>query len=308
MAVSFALNYGSLIVPIAADLAFNELISRVGFVSKAKMACWIAGIAVSLFFAWQASPLIALSGAFLYLVYKVYSIGHYRANLPDLQATEKNLHKDLTVTSDKALNAVGSNFDEQLNAAFQESIKGVDPRDKWKDRIAWRNVTAMILLVNCQVFLFRIYKQLEEKTKHLEANSAARIVKMAELLDTPPFDKDGFIKALAIFHRTYRLARYRGCLISLPKTYNGPTTYPILEPLNREDYQLFFTGGESHCNALMNRTFNQTIDRLGGLLEACHLNNPPIVKDELCADGDSDPSNPFRIEDARRLYSSKEAP
>jgi hypothetical protein len=166
----------------------------------------------------------------------------------------------------------------------------------------------MILLGNCEAFLFRIYDQLEEKTKHLKANSADRLVKMAELLGTPDFDKAGFIKALAIFHRTYRLARYRGCLFSLPKTYNGPTTYPILEPLNGKDYQLFFTEDESNCNALMNRIFNRTIDRLDGLLEACQLNNPPAVKDVQYADGDSDPLNPFRIEDALKLYSSKEAP
>ncbi|HEY5235062.1 MAG TPA: hypothetical protein VIJ14_02690, partial [Rhabdochlamydiaceae bacterium] len=215
-----------------------------------------------------------------------------------LEESAEMLQQRFTFTSEKELDAQDANFGEQ----FKDLIDQVKPetallREQWKDPHV--TINTRLLLGNCQAFLFGIYNQLEEATKHLETDPPTRLARMAAIFKHPGFDPDKtFHRALLILHRTYREIRCRGFYLTLPNLKNAPDdekTSPVLgDSLTPADCHLFITGTGNESK--MKRTYNQTIDRLGDLLKCIYPNSPYIIKDEQLLPGDYDnPTNPFWI-------------
>jgi hypothetical protein len=297
--ISFSQSYGSLVFPIAADFVTAAVFKRATCFGKAQFAGLIAGVGVSYMLASRTSTTIVVTGAALYLIYKLIVCNPpYRACIHDLEESDERLQRRFTFTSEKELNAHDPDFGAQLKALTDEVKPQTNLlREQWKDPHV--SLNTWILLGNCQAFLFRIYERLEEATKHLETDPPARLAKMAALFKHPDFDPDKtFDRALLILHRTYRQIRCRGFYLTLPNLKNVPddgTTNPILgTPLDIADCHLFITGTGNE--SAMKRTYNRTIDRLGDLLNCINPNSPYNIKDEQLVPGDYDnPTNPFWI-------------
>jgi hypothetical protein len=299
---SFLHNYGSLILPVAAELVTVVVFKRTTS-SKVLFAGFVAGIGVSYFFDKKISLAIGLTGAVLYIIYKVVTTTSSSTQKQDLPASMKDvedrwseLKTKLICISDKALD-----FDDpELCTQLTDLSKELRPqtkqfRAKWKDREFL--IEAKEIMICCQKILFGVHASLEQKKLCLWSNSAQ---KMAELLKDPDHarEKQLFDSAFTLLNKSYRVARSQGYLISLPNIINYPdrnfSTLLTGGSVSTTYFERFFSRTGLHHE--MNTIFNNTQDRLSNLLQHVYPGSPFNVKDEQLLPGDyGNNGNPFRI-------------
>lgn len=302
--ISFSQRYGSLFVPIAADLAVYAIFRRATWMGTIKNASTIVGLGVSYFFGRQTSTAIGLTGIALYLAYKIIAHDYLypikpskHLNIDDLEQSYSKLAAKLTYTCDRQLDEQDDHFKDKFKSLLAELKSETDTiRAKW-DSPAVLDETRQ-LLINCQTLLFQIQGKLEKATEQLWLEPKARDAEMARLLKEPGYDEnEAFNRALLLLNLTYRSIRGRIFVISLPHLRNptGDKTFVItVGVLNSKDNDRFFDPHQPHFQ--LKNIFNTTQERLTHFVKVYYNDARLLVNDEQPTLGDyGNPDNPFRI-------------
>jgi len=297
---SFVQNYGALFFPIAADYVTTAVFNRVTSQNKAQFAGCAAGGGALYFFGKQTSLAFGLTGAVLYLIYKVISTTKFPTSQQNLtaamQAASRQwmaLETKLVCVSEEALDFSAPDYNAQFRALTQRLEKD-QIRAQWESQ-DFLNKTHVIM-VRCRRILFEIHNDLKRQTIGLASNREDRLQKMSELLK----DTEGrkvFDAAFLFLNQTYRAVRCQAYMLSLPNSRNYP----------HGKFSLFVTGDGislAYCNRFitgegpqreLNKIFNAVQDELADLLQLIYPGSPLNVKDEQSWPGDyEDATNLFR--------------
>ncbi len=112
-------TYGCLFLPIAADFGTTLLFKQATSDNKAHVAGLAAGMGVLFFSGRQTSLVIGLTGAVLYLIYKVITanFSHQKKPIPDMIIANSKwleLEKSITYVFDEVLNYEDPDFMNKL--------------------------------------------------------------------------------------------------------------------------------------------------------------------------------------------------
>lgn len=295
---SFLQNYGSHILPVAAELVDVVVFKSTTSSSKGLFAGYIAVTGVLFFFDKKISLAVGLAGPILLIIYKVITQKQDPlASIEDAENKWNALTTKLVFESKKKLNYTAQNFHIQ----FTEHTKELRPQTE-KIRANWKNrdllIEAKEMMLCCQKILFKVHTSLEQKTASLLLMRETRLQKMAKILNDHAMEKQDFDSAFTLLNKIYRLVRSKGYMIALPNISNYPdrnfSSIVTGETINLKDCDRFFTKtGEQHE---MNMIFNDTQNRLSALLKLIYPGSPLNAKDEQSLPGDyGNPTNPFRI-------------
>jgi hypothetical protein len=306
--VYFFQNYGSHILPVGTELVdlvvFKSTTSR----SKGLFAAYVAAIGVSYFFDKKISLTIGLTGAVLFLIYKVITTTSFltqkqalepsvdfstqKQNLaPSMQDLENRwlaLTTKLVFDSYKVLNFKDPEFNTHLTAL----TKKLRPQTKLI-RAKWENEDFLIetkeIMICCQEILFGIHTHLKQKTAGLLPSRETRLQKMVKLLNGHTKGKQVFDRAFTLLNNIYRVIRCKGYIISLPNIRNFPkgndsSLLVTGETITAKYCDLFFTKTEEQQELKM--IFNDTQDQLADLLQLVYPGSPLNAKDEQLFPGD----------------------
>ena len=309
MAVSFPSStiskYGSLVLPIAADIAVSFLLSRVTQIRTAKISGLAVGAGVACFCASRTSWTIGLTGAGLYVIYKVVVNlnfsnlkPHKHTYIENLEKSFHALEQKFVFTSDRRMDVKDVGFNDTFRDLIQHLQPETDPiRNQWSDPAVLAQ--AKKLLIDCQTLLFQIFSRLEDATQHLQDNREARLQMMSHLLLDGSFDPDkAFVKSFFLLSRIYRSVRCKVYYIHIPNLSgvkeNERTSCVLGAPLTQEYCALFISG--SGPQGALNQIYNETQDRLAGLVKLMYPKSPCRIKDEQPIPGDyGNPTNLFTI-------------
>ncbi len=308
LATSFVQFCGSIISPIAADLATTRVFKCTAYCGQAQSAGVAVGLGVLCFVGTQTSTITGSWGAWLYLVYKIMSIEDLRPSKQNLaasmQAAEKQfftIQKSLVYVSYEALDYKDPEFNTQFMALSKELISQRDPlQEIWEDPDFL--IKTQEIMNCCQHTLFGVHTILNRQAASLSMQEALepRLPKMAKLLKNPDyaFEEKLFDKAFCLLNLIYRLVRCKGFLISLPNLLNHPEDGDFFQLVSSEaispEYSDLFISGEGQLCEL-NKIFNATQDRLAKLLQLVYPGSPLNVKDEQPTPGDCGNGNLFWI-------------
>jgi hypothetical protein len=303
--IAFSVNDPfSIILPIAADRVTIAVFKRLVSEDKARFAGSIAGIGTLCFLGKQASLAISLTGAALYLLYKVVISFNFSFK-PNLDAALQDIEKELSKTekafsyiSNKELDALDPEFDNQFAELLTEIVAETNVL-----RSLWENPEFLpsihLIMISCRTLLITIRGLLQLETTDLQHNPEARLQKIAMLLQDPNHvvEKQIFDKAFSLFNKIYRMVRCKGYVVTLPNVRNSPKGhdfYVTNVTITEEYADLFFQHGTPQSAMLM--IFNTTQDNLADLLQLLYPDSPLTAKDEVYIPGDyGSPDNPFKI-------------
>lgn len=302
----FVQTYGSLFLPIAADLVTTSLFKRATRDGKAELGGSIAGIGTLYFLGRQTSLVIGLTGAVLYLIYKgtaIIQAANPHLNLAgDMIVVEREwleLQKSIDYVAEEALDFTASDFQTKCNDLIEKLEPQTLPLKKM-----WENQDFLIktqrIVEQCQKVLITIHTDLKQQVFAESSNLTVRSQKMAALLKDPSYRlaNELFGRAFTLLNEVYRIVRCKGYTISLPNILNCPDKKHSMiatdEEIASEYCQLFFT--DETPQRAMNKIFNNTQDELAGLIQILYPDSPLTAKDEMYIPGDfGNPSNPFKI-------------
>jgi hypothetical protein len=309
---SFVQNCSTLFFPIAADFVTTAVFNRVTSQNKAQAAGFTAGMGALYFFGRQTSTEIGLTGAVLFLIYKVIvfldhslkqNINECRENLiASLQDAEKGLLEAQEIfisVSNEPLDFTDPAFNTQLTDLSKKlTLTNLVLEGLWKDQDFLKSI--QIIMSNCRTVLLETHSVLKLEMWYQESNPEKVLQKMAAKFMNPDYkrEKECFDSIFSSFNRIYRLIRCKGCVISLPNILNFPgRNFSRLVGSGTIDYQynnFFITGtGLQHD---LNTIFNDTQDQLADLLNLVYPDSPLNAKDEQPLPGDyGNARNPFRI-------------
>jgi MFS superfamily sulfate permease-like transporter len=303
--VHFFQNYGSHILPVTKELVDVFVFKRTISSDKALFVGFVACMGVTCFFDKKISVAIGLTGAIVFLIYKVST--HFATQKQDLDASMQaadrkwlELQKKFTYDSNEALDFANPAFDTQFKALTEKLISQTE-----LIRAQWKNPDILDetrnILNHCQNILFQVRTILKRQTADLELDREARLQKMAELLNDHDMENKVFHRAFSLLNEIYRMARCKGYVISLQNISHYPdrnfSSIVTDVDVPKEYFELFnnfFTRIGPQRD--LNKIFNDTQSKLAGLLKLVYPGSPLNAKDNCAIPGDhGNPNNPFRI-------------
>lgn len=239
----FFKTQGNLFLPIVADLAVYTVFRKVRDFRVSEIAGAIAGLAVGFCLYDRASPLITLTGAGLYLAYKVIHYMNVSLDTSPLSDEEQleiafyKLKEKVTITADNVVEVSSEGFEQVCD--FVEITPDIisQIRRKWNDPDILRETEDL---------MFRAYKvirnelrEAEEKILDLTSDQDRTNSKIVENLGKT------FYTAFEIFFETYRHVHNMCYRIQLPNLQNGDESGSWREfsiDTTEEDKNLFVLG------------------------------------------------------------------